>query len=226
MSEQISKANERARRLSAEQKQLVSDYLWLVRDAAKHYRSNRILVEDLEQAGRLALVEAALRHPLAEGSFRLYAWASIHNAMLMLLRRNTALADRTHAIMVVCLGLTDEPMKPFTDETSPARELESLAVRAATARITGFTRYAEEVDPTDDPETRLARERLSRALHDTLAAMPAELSETIQSYFLEGRSLKQICSDQATPYITIRRRCRRALDALSAGLAARGYEAR
>ncbi|WP_296719103.1 sigma-70 family RNA polymerase sigma factor [Erythrobacter sp.] len=195
----------------AEVEDRVRRFLPLVRRAAWHINGNGrsgLEIEDLVQAGMVALTECAQRHagPTEDG-FAAYAKIRVRGAMLDEVRRaahDTRTARRKRAAFERALSslrgtLGREPSRAELARMLDVDDAELLSLESAGVTLTSI---AEEYDETstafasDDPDPFEAlcaaedRERLLRAM----IALPDRLKLVLQLFFVEEMNLTEIAA--------------------------------
>jgi len=195
----------------AEVEDRVRRFLPLVRRAAWHIHGNGregLELEDLVQAGILALTECAQRHmgPTEDG-FAAYAKIRVRGAMLDQIRR---LAHETRGVRARRLACerTAELLRgqlgrePSRAELARAMQVSDAELRAIEASGVTITALGEEYDETstafasEDPDPFEAlcaaedRDRLIAALGE----LPERLQLVLQLFFVEELNLTEIAA--------------------------------
>jgi len=199
----------------AEVEDRVRRFLPLVRRAAWHIHGggraeNRggVEIEDLVQAGILALTECAQRHagPTEDG-FAAYAKIRVRGAMLDEVRRaahDTRTARRKRAAYDrACEALRGqlgrEPSRAELAQLLEVDDAELLAIESAGVTLTPISEEYDETSlafASDDPDPFEAlcaaedRERLIRAM----TALPDRLKLVLQLFFVEELNLTEIAA--------------------------------
>lgn len=195
----------------AEVEDRVRRFLPLVRRAAWHiHGSGRdgLEIEDLVQAGILALTECAQRHtgPTEDG-FAAYAKIRVRGAMLDEVRRaahDTRTARRKRAAYeraseTLRGQLGREPSRAELGRLLEVDDAELLAIESAGVTITPISEEYDESSTafaSDDPDPFEAlcaaedRERLVRAM----IALPDRLKLVLQLFFVEELNLTEIAA--------------------------------
>lgn len=195
----------------AEVEDRVRRFLPLVRRAAWHINGsgrNGLEIEDLVQAGMLALTECAQRHagPTEDG-FAAYAKIRVRGAMLDEVRRaahDTRTARRKRAAYERALAslrgtLGREPSRAEMARLLGVDDSELLALESAGVTLTSI---AEEYDETstafasEDPdpfEALCAAEDRDRLLQ-AMIALPDRLKLVLQLFFAEELNLTEIAA--------------------------------
>jgi RNA polymerase sigma factor for flagellar operon FliA len=126
-------------------------------------------LEDLVQAGMVALTEAAQRHagPTEDG-FAAYAKLRVRGAMIDLIRRNVPLAR------------------------SQARHEQPVRIESLDESYSDSN--AAFADDRPDSFATLADAELRTCLADAIAALPERLQMVVQLYFLEELNLAEIAA--------------------------------
>ncbi|MCR9180896.1 MAG: sigma-70 family RNA polymerase sigma factor [Erythrobacteraceae bacterium] len=195
----------------AEVEDRVRRFLPLVRRAAWHiHGSGRdgLEIEDLVQAGILALTECAQRHagPTEDG-FAAYAKIRVRGAMLDEVRRaahdtRTARRKRTafeRALASLRGTLGREPSRAELARALDVDDAELLSIESAGVTLTSISEEYDESSTafaSDDPDPFEAlcaaedRERLLRAM----IALPERLKLVLQLFFVEELNLTEIAA--------------------------------
>ena len=195
----------------AEVEDRVRRFLPLVRRAAWHvYGHGRdgLEIEDLVQAGILALTECAQRHtgPTEDG-FAAYAKIRVRGAMLDEVRRTahdsrTARAKRSgyeRALARLRGSLGREPSRAELAQAMDVSDAELLAIEASGVKLTPIDDAYDETSlafASDDPDPFEAlcavedRERLLAAM----IQLPDRLKLVLQLFFVEELNLTEIAA--------------------------------
>lgn len=195
----------------AEVEDRVRRFLPLVRRAAWHIHGggrDGLEIEDLVQAGILALTECAQRHtgPNEDG-FAAYAKIRVRGAMLDEVRRaahDTRTARRKRAAYeraseTLRGQLGREPSRAELGRLLEVDDAELLAIESAGVTITPISEEYDETSTafaSDDPDPFEAlcaaedRERLVRAM----IALPDRLKLVLQLFFVEELNLTEIAA--------------------------------
>ncbi len=195
----------------AEVEDRVRRFLPLVRRAAWHIHGggrDGLEIEDLVQAGILALTECAQRHtgPTEDG-FAAYAKIRVRGAMLDEVRRaahDTRTARRKRAAYeraseTLRGQLGREPSRAELGRLLEVDDAELLAIESAGVTITPISEEYDETSTafaSDDPDPFEAlcaaedRERLVRAM----IALPDRLKLVLQLFFVEELNLTEIAA--------------------------------
>ena len=213
-------------------------FMPMVRRLAWHlHGSGRggIEVEDLMQAGLVALTECAQRHTgPGEDGFAAYAKIRVRGAMVDLIRRQVPLsrgaAERRRAMrgaresLVNALG-----REPNEEELAAAlglsrRELEDLRAAAEPLRFEALDEtYADDsmafADPTPDSLAQLEDTELRGQLAHAIASLPERLQMVVQLYFVEELNLAEIAAVLGVSIPRVHQLKAQALERLRAGMA-------
>jgi RNA polymerase sigma factor for flagellar operon FliA len=195
----------------AEVEDRVRRFLPLVRRTAWHIHGRGregLEIEDLVQAGILALTECAQRHagPTEDG-FAAYAKIRVRGAMLDEVRRTahdsrTARAKRSgyeRALASLRGSLGREPSRAELAQAMDVTDAELLAIEASGVRLTPIDDAYDETSlafASDDPDPFEAlcasedRERLIRAM----TLLPDRLKLVLQLFFVEELNLTEIAA--------------------------------
>jgi RNA polymerase sigma factor for flagellar operon FliA len=195
----------------AEVEDRVRRFLPLVRRAAWHINGrgrDGLEIEDLMQAGILALTECAQRHagPTEDG-FAAYAKIRVRGAMLDEVRRiahdsRTARARRSEyerALAMLRGSLGREPSRAELARAMEVSDAELLAIEGSGVRLTPIDDAYDETSlafASNDPDPFEAlcasedRERLIRAM----TALPDRLKLVLQLFFVEELNLTEIAA--------------------------------
>lgn len=195
----------------AEVEDRVRRFLPLVHRTAWHINGRGregLEIEDLVQAGILALTECAQRHagPTEDG-FAAYAKIRVRGAMLDEVRRTaldsrTARARRTayeRALAALRGSLGREPSRAELAERMEVSDAELLAIEASGVRLTPIEDAYDETSlafASDDPDPFEAlcaaedRERLIAAM----IKLPDRLKLVLQLFFVEELNLTEIAA--------------------------------
>lgn len=195
----------------AEVEDRVRRFLPLVRRTAWHIHGRGregLEIEDLVQAGILALTECAQRHagPTEDG-FAAYAKIRVRGAMLDEVRRvahdsRTARARRgvyERALAALRGSLGREPSRAELAERMQVSDAELRAIEASGVRLTPIEDAYDETSlafASDDPDPFEAlcaaedRERLIRAM----VQLPDRLKLVLQLFFVEELNLTEIAA--------------------------------
>ncbi|NCU12767.1 MAG: sigma-70 family RNA polymerase sigma factor [Sphingomonadaceae bacterium] len=194
-----------------------------------------IELEDLMQAGMVALTEAAQRHAgPGEDGFAAYAKLRVRGAMVDLVRRavpgSRGGAERRRLMQEAEARLRAElGREPGPAELAAAlgqSEAELAAVRDA-ARPISFEPLDESysdsdsafADPGPDAFVMLADAELREALLVAISALPERLQLIVQLYFVEELNLSEIAETLQVSVPRVHQLKAQALDRLKASLA-------
>ena len=194
-----------------------------------------IELEDLMQAGMVALTEAAQRHAgPGEDGFAAYAKLRVRGAMVDLVRRAVPLSrgigarrrllQEAEARLRAVLGRAPHGEELATAlEISPA-ELASLRDASAPVRIESLDDAYTDSDAAfadDGPDAfaMLAESELREALIAAVTALPERLQLVVQLYFVEELNLSEIAEIIGVSVPRIHQLKAQALERLRAALA-------
>jgi RNA polymerase sigma factor FliA len=193
-----------------------------------------IEIEDLVQAGLVALTECAQRHdgPTEDG-FAAYAKLRVRGAMVDLVRRSTPLSrsatERRRLLREKVAALT-------SDLGRPPSETELAAAMGMTTRELADQRAADEplrfetideaysdsnaafADDRPDAFAMLADNEMRSAVAGAIADLPERLQMIIQLYFVEELNLAEIAEVLGVSIPRVHQLKAQALDKLRAGL--------
>ncbi|MBS0480873.1 MAG: sigma-70 family RNA polymerase sigma factor [Proteobacteria bacterium] len=189
----------------------IARFVPMVRRLAWHVHGGGrpgIELEDLMQAGMVALTEAAQRHAgPGEDGFAAYAKLRVRGAMVDLIRRTVPLsrgvAERRRQLREAEAALRDDlGRKPRPDELAAAlgvseSELASLQAACEPLRIESIDAAYVDSDPAfadDRPDSfdQLADAESREMLVAAIAGLPERLALVIQLYFVEELNLAEI----------------------------------
>lgn len=193
-----------------------------------------IELEDLMQAGMVALTEAAQRHSgPGEDGFAAYAKLRVRGAMVDLIRRAVPLSrgalDRRRQLRTAEEALRRELGR---DPTEPELA-EALGLTAAELAALRATSEPLQFDPLDsaysdadmayaddrpDSFALLADDEEREALAGAIAALPERLALIVQLYFVEELNLSEIAAALQVSVPRVHQLKAQALDRLRAGL--------
>lgn len=189
----------------------VARFLPMVRKLAWHLAGSAgpsLDVEDLMQAGLVALTECAQRHEgPSEDGFAAYAKLRVRGAMVDLLRSSSPEArgarekrrriERTERDLRVKLG-----RPPHASETAAALglsvpDLEKFRADTAAVRLDSIEEcYSDSsslfASPDDDAEAGLLQQEDRARLAEQIGELPERLQLVIQLYFVEELNLAEI----------------------------------
>ncbi len=189
----------------------VRRFLPMVRRLAWHVQGSGrpgIEIEDLIQAGLVALTECAQRHDgPGEDGFAAYAKMRVRGAMVDLVRRALPLSrgasDRRKQLRAAEDTLRTR-LGRDPDSAEMAAELgiaqEDLAARRASSQPLHFESIDEVYSDSDiafaetgpNPLELVADEEMRGALRDAVADLPERLQLVVQLYFVEELNLSEI----------------------------------
>ena len=187
----------------------VRDFMPMVRKAAWHIHGSGcdgLEIEDLVQAGLIALTECARRHGgTGEDGFAAYAKIRVRGAMLDLVRRTIpgsrgAAARRrrlSEAETTLRQRLGRDPLAGELAEELGIEEAALIDFQADPVRTTSLdTAYDESdaiyADERPDPFEQLSEAEDSARLAAIVAALPERLKLVLQLYFVEELNLAEI----------------------------------
>ena len=190
----------------------VTQFLPLVRKLAWYYEGNgsaTIDVDDLMQAGMMALTEAAQRHDRpGDDGFAAYAKMRVRGAMVDLLRgqshrpRSAAAWSRKRDVAEQTLR-TDLGRAPTPGEMAQAMEMpldryEAMRFASSTSSTSIEECYSDSdsafSDERPDPEQNLLASEDSGVLAEAIAALPERLQLVLKLYFIEELNLNEIAA--------------------------------
>ena len=210
----------------------------MVRSLAWHLQSagrDGIEVEDLMQAGMVALTECAQRHNgPGEDGFAAYAKLRVRGAMVDLIRRQVPLSrgaverrrlvrDKEHALrgelgrepseaeLAAGLGMTLGELEALRSSSEPMR-FETLDEVYSDSNMA----FA---DDRPDSLALLADQQLRQSLTGAIAALPERLQMVVQLYFVEELNLAEIAEVLAISIPRVHQLKAQALDRLRVALA-------
>ncbi|NCP19836.1 MAG: sigma-70 family RNA polymerase sigma factor [Erythrobacter sp.] len=190
----------------------VTQFLPLVRKLAWYYEghgSATIDVDDLMQAGMMALTEAAQRHDRpSDDGFAAYAKMRVRGAMVDLLRGQSHRPrsatswsrKRDHAEQAL---RTELGRAPTAGEMARAMEMpldryEAMRFAASTSATSIEECYSDSnaafSDDRPDPEQNLLSGEDSSVLAGAIAALPERLQLVLKLYFIEELNLNEIAA--------------------------------
>ncbi|MBB3033968.1 sigma-70 family RNA polymerase sigma factor [Alteriqipengyuania lutimaris] len=192
--------------------QKVTQFLPLVRKLAWYYEghgSATIDVDDLMQAGMMALTEAAQRHDRpSDDGFAAYAKMRVRGAMVDLLRgqshrpRGAASWSRKRDLAEQKLR-TQLGRMPDAREMAQAMEMpldryEAMRFAAATSATSIEECYSDSdtafSDARPDQEQNLLASEDSTVLAQAIGALPERLQVVLKLYFIEELNLNEIAA--------------------------------
>ncbi len=212
-------------------------FLPMVRRLAWHvHGSGRtgIEIDDLVQAGLVALTECAQKHngPTEDG-FAAYAKVRVRGAMVDLVRRATPLSraasDRRRTLRDASSALTTTLGRaPSEDELAEAMGISAnaLAELRAASEPLRFEPIDDAYSDSDaafaddrpDSFALLADEQMRGQVASAIADLPERLQMVIQLYFIEELNLAEIAEVLAVSVPRVHQLKAQALDKLRAGL--------
>ncbi|MDE2405423.1 MAG: sigma-70 family RNA polymerase sigma factor [Sphingomonadales bacterium] len=216
----------------------VRRFVPMVRRLAWHlHASGRdgIEVEDLMQAGMVALTECAQRHSgPSEDGFAAYAKMRVRGAMVDLIRRHVPLSrgavERRRQLRERATELRGQlGREPHDHELAAAMgiaesELEALRSSSEAVRFESIDdAYADDnpafADERPDSFELLAGEELRGRVIEAITALPERLQLVIQLYFVEELNLAEIAQVLEVSIPRVHQLKAQALDKLRAALA-------
>ena len=194
-----------------------------------------IELEDLMQAGMVALTEAAQRHSgPSEDGFAAYAKLRVRGAMVDLIRRHVPLSrgavERRRQIRdkeeLLRQQLGRQPSDGEVAEALGIEEAELDAMRASSeqVRFESIDDAYSDTDPAfadDRPDSfaLLADSELRHSVAEAIGALPERLQMVIQLYFVEELNLSEIAQALQVSIPRVHQLKAQALDKLRAALA-------
>lgn len=193
-----------------------------------------IEVEDLVQAGLVALTECAQRHdgPTEDG-FAAYAKLRVRGAMVDLVRRSTPLSrsatERRRLLREKITALTNELGRPPSDDELAAamglspRELADQNAADQPLRFEAIDdAYSDSnaafADDRPDAFAMLADSEMRSAVASAIADLPERLQMIIQLYFVEELNLAEIAEILGVSIPRVHQLKAQALDKLRSAL--------
>ena len=192
--------------------QKVTQFLPLVRKLAWYYEghgSATIDVDDLMQAGMMALTEAAQRHDRpSDDGFAAYAKMRVRGAMVDLLRgqshrpRSAASWSRKRDLaeqeLRTELGRAPSAAEMATAMGLPLDRYEAMRFTASTSATSIEECYSDSdtafSDDRPDPEQSLLASEDSAVLVEAIGALPERLQLVLKLYFIEELNLNEIAA--------------------------------
>ncbi|GAB5348419.1 sigma-70 family RNA polymerase sigma factor [Alteriqipengyuania sp. 357] len=190
----------------------VTQFLPLVRKLAWYYQghgSTTVDIDDLMQAGMMALTEAAQRHDRpSDDGFAAYAKMRVRGAMVDLLRgqshrpRSAAGWTRKRDVAEQALR-TELGRAPSAAEMARAMEMpldryEAMRFAASTSATSIEECYSDSDgafgDHRPDPEQTLLASEDTSVLSGAIAALPERLQLVLKLYFVEELNLNEIAA--------------------------------
>jgi RNA polymerase sigma factor for flagellar operon FliA len=216
----------------------VRRFMPMVRRLAWHFHGSGrggIEVEDLMQAGLVALTECARRHAgPGEDGFAAYAKMRVRGAMVDLLRRQVPLSrgasERRRQMREArdalrgTLGREPDEAELATALGLSRAELENLRVAAEPLRFEPIDdAYSDSdmafADASPDSLALLVDAELRDQLAGAITALPERLQMVIQLYFVEEMNLAEIAGVLGVSIPRVHQLKSQALERLRAGLA-------
>ncbi|MEL7729609.1 sigma-70 family RNA polymerase sigma factor [Citromicrobium bathyomarinum] len=192
--------------------QKVTQFLPLVRKLAWHYQghgSATIDVDDLMQAGMMALTEAAQRHDRpSDDGFAAYAKMRVRGAMVDMLRGQshrprsagswTRKRDAAEQTLRTELGRAPDSAEMARAMEMPLDRYEAMRFAASTTSTSIEECYSDSDtafgDDRPDPEQNLLASEDSGVLAGAIAALPERLQLVLKLYFIEELNLNEIAA--------------------------------
>lgn len=215
----------------------VRRFLPMVRRLAWHHQGagrDGIEIEDLIQAGLVALTECAQRHHgPGEDGFAAYAKLRVRGAMVDLIRRQLPLSrgvtERRRLIasaetgLHAALGRAPAEAEIAAALGLAASELDSLRHAAQAIRFEALDEaYADDnpafADPAPDSLALLEDAELRESVASAIAALPERLQLVTQLYFVEELNLAEIATVLEVSIPRVHQLKAQALDRLRAAL--------
>lgn len=215
----------------------IARFVPMVRRLAWHVHGGGrqgIELEDLMQAGMVALTEAAQRHAgPGEDGFAAYAKLRVRGAMVDLIRRHVPLSrgavDRRRHLREAEAALRGElGREPQAGELAAAlgigeAELETLRAASAPLRFESIDDAYSDSDLTfaderPDSFALLADQELREAVAEAIAALPERLQLVVQLYFVEELNLAEIAETLGVSVPRVHQLKAQALDKLRVSL--------
>ena len=190
----------------------VTQFLPLVRKLAWYYEghgSATIDVDDLMQAGMMALTEAAQRHDRpSDDGFAAYAKMRVRGAMVDLLRgqshrpRSAASwarkRDETEQALRGELGRLPTPAEMAQAMDMTLDRYEQMRFAASTSSTSIEECYSDSdtafSDHRPDPEQNLLASEDNSVLAEAIAGLPERLQLVLKLYFIEELNLNEIAA--------------------------------
>jgi len=188
----------------------VRRFMPMVRRLAWHLQGGRdgIEVEDLMQAGLVALTECAQKHNgPGEDGFAAYAKMRVRGAMVDLIRRHVPLSRgaverrrlmrEKHALLTNKLGREPKDSELAEELGMSLAELEGLRMSSEPLRFEALDEtYSDSsmafADDQPDSLALLADEELRQSVAGAIGELPERLQMVIQLYFVEELNLAEI----------------------------------
>lgn len=190
----------------------VTQFLPLVRKLAWYYEghgSATVDVDDLMQAGMMALTEAAQRHDRpSDDGFAAYAKMRVRGAMVDLLRGQshrprsaaawTRKRDEAEQALRTELGRPPDASEMAEAMAMPLERYEQMRFAAATSATSIEECYSDSdaafSDERPDPESSLLASEDSAVLAEAIGALPERLQLVLKLYFIEELNLNEIAA--------------------------------
>ena len=190
----------------------VTQFLPLVRKLAWYYEghgSATVDVDDLMQAGMVALTEAAQRHDRpSDDGFAAYAKMRVRGAMVDLLRGQsnrprsaaawTRKRDAAEQALRTELGRAPDAAEMARAMEMPLDRYEAMRYAASTSSTSIEECYSDSDgafgDTRPDPEECLLASEDRAVLGDAIAALPERLQMVLKLYFVEELNLTEIAA--------------------------------
>lgn len=190
----------------------VAQFLPLVRKLAWYYQghgSATVDVDDLMQAGMMALTEAAQRHDRpSDDGFAAYAKMRVRGAMVDLLRGQshrprsaaawTRKRDEAEQALRNRLGRAPDASEMARAMHLPLERYEQMRFAASTSSTSIEECYSDSdsafSDQRPDPEANLLASEDSAVLAEAIGALPERLQLVLKLYFIEELNLNEIAA--------------------------------
>ena len=200
------------RAYATEINQRIERFLPMVRKLAWYYESScsaSLDIDDLLQAGMIALTECAQRHERpSEDGFAAYAKIRVRGAMIDLLRSQSHHVRGSAALRRKMEGAADELRRELGRDPSAEEIAFALGISVdefhkargqVTTKLVDLEECYSDTNPafvSDEPnaEMRLLEAADKEALTDAIAALPERLQLIIQLHFLEELNLTEIAA--------------------------------
>lgn len=215
------------RRLSGEQRDLVTGALWLVKRLARRLSGlHGFDYDECVGVGELALTEAVFHYDPSTGvPFHVFGFLRVRGEILDSLGKagqRSRLPLPTSSLGPLAGDITERTdALRDSDEHVRKRMHETLSALAASFALS-IGAVASEPSAEDSAIEVEHHVRLKRVLDEAIGTLPAIQRELIHGHYDEGLLLKDLVVRLDTPYRTLRRRHQEALVSLASELRARG----
>ncbi len=186
--------------------ELVTRHAELVKRIAYHLAGRlppSVEIDDLMQAGRLGLLEAASNYAADRGaSFETYAGIRIRGAMIDALRKldwaPRSVHRKARAVAAVVQQIERRTGRDARDTEIaqglgvPIEEYHGIVQDAASCRLAALDDAAVSVDGQADPFLETADEAFRSALARAIDGLPEREKLVMSLYYSEGLNLKEI----------------------------------